>query len=280
MRFGAHISIAKGYEHAVKEALSIGANTMQVFSRNPRGSSAKALDPNDLRRAKEVCDERDFGPIVAHAPYVLNLASVKNETVEFGKRVLREDLERLEAANVSYLVLHPGSHQGVGVEDGVLRVSEGLKETLTGKERVMVLLEAMSGSGTELGYSFEQLRDIMDKTSSPEQYGVCFDTCHVFGAGYDIVNGLDEILYEFDRILGLDKMKVIHLNDSQFSLGSRKDRHANLGEGKLGLDTIRNIVKHPLLQDKAFILETPGDINTYSKEIEMVKHLYDLGFKE
>lgn len=273
MRLGAHISIAKGYEHAVKEALSIGANTMQFFSRNPRGGSAKALDPQDLKRAKKFCEEKDFWPLVAHAPYTLNLASIKKETVEFGKRILRDDLERLELASAHYLVLHPGSHQGQGVEEGLRKVSAGLKEVVTGNEKVMVLLEAMSGSGSELGYNFEQLYDIMDNTGMPEKYGVCLDTCHILGAGYDIIEHLDEVLAEFDNILGIEKIKAIHLNDSKFPLGSRRDRHANIGEGELGMDTIKNIISHPSLQGKAFILETPGGLENYRQEIELLKRL-------
>lgn len=274
MLFGAHISISKGYEHAVKEALSIQANTLQFFTRNPRGSAAKALNPVDINKMKELIKQSDFGPLVAHAPYTLNLASSKAEAREFSMRVLREDLERMDVVGASYIVLHPGSHVGDGLKTGILRISSALKEVVTGKERVMVLLETMSGSGTEVGYTFEQLYEIIDKTGNPDAFGICFDTCHALGAGYDIIDSLDEVLLKFDEILGLSNLKVIHLNDSKFPLGSRKDRHANLGEGKLGQNAIKNIIAHPTLKDKPFLLETPGGIENYKKEIKMLKNLF------
>lgn len=274
MLFGAHISISKGYEHAVKEALSIQANTLQFFTRNPRGSAAKALNPVDINKMKELIKQSDFGPLVAHAPYTLNLASSKPEAREFSMRILREDLERMEVVGASYIVLHPGSHVGDGLKTGILRISSALKEVVTGKERVMVLLETMSGSGTEVGYTFEQLYEIIDKTGNPDAFGICFDTCHALGAGYDIIDSLDEVLLKFDEILGLSNLKVIHLNDSKFPLGSRKDRHANLGEGKLGQNAIKNIIAHPTLKDKPFLLETPGGIENYKKEIKMLKNLF------
>ena len=274
MLFGAHISISKGYEHAVKEALSIQANTLQFFTRNPRGSAAKALNPVDINKMKELIKQSDFGPLVAHAPYTLNLASIKAEAREFSMRVLREDLERMDVVGASYIVLHPGSHVGDGLKTGILRISSALKEVVTGKERVMVLLETMSGSGTEVGYTFEQLYEIIDKTGNPDAFGICFDTCHALGAGYDIIDSLDEVLLKFDEILGLSNLKVIHLNDSKFPLGSRKDRHANLGEGKLGQNAIKNIIAHPTLKDKPFLLETPGGIENYKKEIKMLKNLF------
>jgi len=273
MLFGAHISISKGYEHAVKEALSIEANTLQFFTRNPRGSAAKALDPADISKMKELIEQTNFGPLVAHAPYTLNLASSKPEGREFSMRVLGEDLERMSIVGASYMVLHPGSHAGFGLEKGIEKISSALKDVVTGNEKVMVLLELMAGSGTEVGYTFEQLYEIMDRTGNPDAFGVCFDTCHALGAGYDVIDSLDKVLLEFDKILGLSKLKVIHLNDSKFLLGSRKDRHANLGEGKLGLETIKNIINHPELKDKPFLLETPGGMENYKKEIKMLKQL-------
>ena len=273
MLFGAHISISKGYEHAVKEALSIEANTLQFFTRNPRGSAAKALDPADISKMKELIEQTNFGPLVAHAPYTLNLASSKPEGREFSMRVLGEDLERMSIVGASYMVLHPGSHAGFGLEKGIEKISSALKDVVTGKEKVMVLLELMAGSGTEVGYTFEQLYEIMDRTGNPDAFGVCFDTCHALGAGYDVIDSLDRVLSEFDKILGLSKLKVVHLNDSKFLLGSRKDRHANLGEGRLGLEAIRNIITHPELKDKPFLLETPGGMENYKKEIKMLKQL-------
>jgi len=271
MLIGAHISIAKGYESAVKKALSIGANTLQFFSRNPRGSAAKALDPADIIRMKELSKECNFGPLVAHAPYTLNLASGKPETRDFSVRVLREDLERMAVVGAPYLVLHPGSHIGAGLDAGIQNIADALKDVVTRKDQVMLLLETMSGSGTEVGYTFQQLYQIIDSTGKPEAFGVCFDTCHALGAGYDIINGLDQVLLEFDKILGLPKLKVVHLNDSKFTLGSHKDRHANLGEGVLGKETLRNIITHPALKDKPFLLETPEGMGNHKKEIEMLK---------
>jgi deoxyribonuclease-4 len=273
MLFGAHISISKGYKNAVKEALSIGANTLQFFTRNPRGSAAKALDPVDINNMKQLSKQTDFGPLVAHAPYTLNLASSKQDTREFAMRVLGEDLERMATVGASYIVLHPGSHVGIGVETGIQKISSSLKDVVTGKEGVMVLLETMAGSGTEVGYTFEQLYYIMDRTGNPDAFGVCFDTCHVLGAGYDVIGSLDEVLVEFDKILGLSKLKAVHLNDSKFPLGSRKDRHANLGEGELCEETIKNIIIHPKLKENPFLLETPGGTENYKKEIEMLKNI-------
>ena len=273
MLLGAHISISKGYEHAVKEALSIEANTLQFFTRNPRGSAAKALNPVDINKMRELIKQTGFGPLVAHAPYTLNLASSKPEAREFSIRVLREDLERMSIVGASYMVLHPGSHAGLGLEKGIEKISSALKDVVTGNEKVMVLLELMAGSGTEVGYTFEQLYEIMDRTGNPDAFGVCFDTCHALGAGYDVIDSLDRVLSEFDKILGLSKLKVVHLNDSKFLLGSRKDRHANLGEGRLGLEAIRNIITHPELKDKPFLLETPGGMENYKKEIKMLKQL-------
>lgn len=275
MRIGAHISISKGYEHAVKEALSIGANTMQFFSRNPRGSAAKALDFVDIKNAEELCKKQDFGPLVAHAPYTLNLASPREKAREFALMVLKDDIERLEQAKVPYMVIHPGSHLGDGIEQGTEKIASGLKHIMTGREKIMILLETMAGAGSEVGYTFEQLYDIMDRTGMPEKFGVCIDTCHLLGAGYDVIGRLAEVLSEFDRILGLSRIKAIHLNDSKFPLGSRKDRHANLGEGELGSEAIRNIITHPALNDKPFLLETPGGIENYKKEIDMLKSMTD-----
>ncbi len=273
MYLGAHVSISKGYEHAIKEAISIGANTLQFFSRNPRGSAVKALNPNDIKQAQKLCKNFSFGPLIAHAPYTLNLASNKEKTREFARMVLREDLERLETVKATYLVMHPGSHVGEGIKEGIDKIASGLKNIVTGEESVMVLLETMAGAGSEVGYTFEQLYDIMDKTGNPEAFGVCLDTCHVLGAGYDIIGKLDEVLVEFDRILGSHRLKAVHLNDSKYPIASRKDRHASLGEGELGLDSIKNIINHPVLRTKPFLLETPGGLENYKKEIELLKSM-------
>lgn len=271
MLIGAHISISKGYEHAVNEAISIGANTLQFFTRNPRGSTAKALDPNDIEKMKKRVNETHFGPLVAHAPYTLNPASDKENARNFTKNIILDDLDRMAIIGAPYIVLHPGSHLGAGVEVGIRRIAAILKEVTESKKDVMILLETMSGMGTEVGYRFEQLYDIINLTESPENFGVCFDTCHLFAAGYDIVNDLDGVISEFDKILGLSKLKAVHLNDSKFGLGSMKDRHANLGEGVLGIETIKAVLTHPRLEDKPFLLETPGGIEAYKKEIALAK---------
>ncbi len=273
MLLGAHISISKGYYNAVKQALSIDANTLQFFSRNPRGSAAKALDMKDISKSSELSIEKKFGPLIAHAPYTINLGSSKKETRDFALMVLREDIERLPIIGAAYLILHPGSHLGDGLETGIDRIAGGLKDVVTGDEKVMVLLETMAGAGSEAGYTFEQLYDIMDNTGMPEKFGVCVDTCHMYAAGYDIVNKFDEVIDEFDDILGLEKMKAVHLNDSKFQLGSRKDRHANLGEGALGIECIKNVITHPALKEKPFLLETPGGLKNYEREIQLLKNL-------
>lgn len=273
MLIGAHISISKGYENAVNEAISIGANTLQFFTRNPRGSAAKALDPNDTEKMKKRVNETHFGPLVAHAPYTLNPASDKENAKNFTKNIILDDLDRMAIAGAPYIVLHPGSHLGAGVEEGIKRIALILKEVTESKKDVMILLETMSGMGTEVGYKFEQLNDIINLTGKPDDFGICFDTCHVFAAGYDIVNDLDGVISEFDKILGLSKLKAVHLNDSKFGLGSMKDRHANLGEGKLGIETIKAVLTHPRLKDKPFLLETPGGIEAYKNEIAVAKTL-------
>lgn len=274
MLLGAHISISKGYYKAIKHAVEIGANTLQFFSRNPRGSAAKALDMVDIRSASEFSVEKNFGPLVSHAPYTINLGSSKKQTRDFAIMVLKEDQERLNKIGATYLVLHPGSHLGDGINEGIYRISSGLKEAVTDVGNVMILLEGMAGSGSEVGYTFEQLYEIIDKTGMPEKFGICLDTCHMFAAGYDIVSQLDRVIEEFNSILGLDKLKVIHLNDSKYQLGSRKDRHANIGEGILGIGCFKNVITHPALKEKPFLLETPGGLEYYKREIQLLKELY------
>ncbi|MGI6485351.1 MAG: deoxyribonuclease IV [Tepidanaerobacteraceae bacterium] len=274
MLLGAHISISKGYYKAIKQAVEIGANTLQFFSRNPRGSAAKALDMVDIRSASEFSVEKNFGPLVSHAPYTINLGSSKKQTRDFAIMVLKEDQERLNKIGATYLVLHPGSHLGDGINEGIYRISSGLKEAVTDVGNVMILLEGMAGSGSEVGYTFEQLYEIIDKTGMPEKFGICLDTCHMFAAGYDIVSQLDRVIEEFNSILGLDKLKVIHLNDSKYQLGSRKDRHANIGEGILGIGCFKNVITHPALKEKPFLLETPGGLEYYKREIQLLKELY------
>jgi deoxyribonuclease-4 len=267
MLFGAHISISKGYYNAVTQAVSIGANTLQFFSRNPRGSAAKAIDMKDIDKSRKLSVKEKFGPLIAHAPYTINLGSSKKETRDFALMVLKEDLIRLDIIGAEYLILHPGNHLGDGIDVGIDRIAGGLKDVVTGDEKVMILLEAMAGSGSEVGYTFEQLYDIIDKTGIPEKFGVCVDTCHIYAAGYDIVGQLEQVINEFDSILSLDKMKAVHLNDSKFELGSRKDRHANIGEGKLGIECIKSVITHPALKEKPFLLETPGGLENYKQDL-------------
>ncbi|QSQ07700.1 putative endonuclease 4 [Koleobacter methoxysyntrophicus] len=273
MYIGAHISISKGYEKAVKQAVEIGCNTMQFFTRNPRGSKAKALDADDLARADEYRKETSFGPMVAHAPYTLNLASFKEDTWDFAKMVMKEDLKRLEAIGASYMVVHPGSHLGYGLEYGIQRIADALNEIITGSERVMILLEGMAGVGTEIGYTFEQLEEIIARVDKQENLGVCFDTCHLYCAGYDVKDDLNTVLEELDKVIGIYRLKAFHLNDSKNPLGSRKDRHENIGEGELGIETFENIINHPELKDIPFLLETPGGIDVFEKEIRLLRTL-------
>ncbi|QEK11781.1 deoxyribonuclease IV [Crassaminicella thermophila] len=271
LNIGSHLSVSKGYENMGKVALKMGANTFQFFTRNPRGGSAKELDLEDIKKLKKLMEENNFAPILAHAPYTLNMASYKEDTWNFAKRAFADDLKRLEIIPCSLYNFHPGNHTGKGVEYGIERIATVLNEIMTGNESTMVLLETMSGKGTEIGATFEELRMIIDKVKYSELIGITLDTCHVFSAGYDIVNNLDGVLEEFDKILGLDRLKAIHLNDSMTELGSRKDRHAGIGEGKIGLEAIINIIHHPVLKDLPFFLETPYDVEGHQREIELLK---------
>ncbi|MDI3535441.1 MAG: deoxyribonuclease [Thermosediminibacterales bacterium] len=273
MFLGAHVSVSKGYEYALKQALDINGTTMQFFTRNPRGSKAKALNMEDIKKSSLLAKEKGFGPFVAHAPYTLNLATYKEDLWEFAKDILKDDLERMGTVGVPYLVVHPGSHLGKGEEYAQNRIINALNSVIKGDEKTMVLLETMAGMGSEVGYTFQQLKAIIDGVDYPEKIGVCFDSCHLFAAGYDIKDNLDEVLSEFDKIIGISKLKAFHVNDSIFPIGSRKDRHANIGEGKIGLEALKRILTHTKLRHLPFILETPGGIDTYRKEISLLKDL-------
>jgi len=267
---GAHISITRGYRHAVVEAASIGANTLQFFTRNPRGARAKALDLEDVAAARTLRQELGFGPLLAHAPYTLNLASPKEEVWEFAIRLLTEDLQRLEHLQPVFLNFHPGSHGGAGVEAGLARAAAALKRVLReGPFQTMLLVEGMAGNGSELGYTLEQLARLRELTGA--ELGFCLDTCHLYGAGYDVKERLEEVLAEVDRVLGLEWVKAVHINDSLQPLASRKDRHANLGEGHIGREAIRKVVYHPVLAGKLFILETPGGLENWRREIAFLR---------
>jgi len=268
--FGCHLSATKGNAAMVKTALSIGANTFAFFTRNPRGSKAKQEDPADAAKAVKLLEENSFGPLVAHGAYTMNLCTTDPEARSFAADVLEDDLRRMTALPGNFYNFHPGSHVGQGADAGIEYIAAALKKALRHDYPVTVLLETMAGKGSEIGGSFEELKGIIDAVGS-DNVGVCLDTCHVYDGGYDIVTNLDGVLAEFDWIIGLDKLKALHLNDSKNPFASHKDRHELLGEGSLGLDTFRTIVNHPALRDKPMILETPNELPGYAKEIALLR---------
>lgn len=268
---GSHISSAKGYEAMGKQALKLGAGTFAFFTRNPRGGSAKAIDPADVERFQGIARENEFGKIVAHAPYTLNACSDKADTRRFAGETFRDDLKRMEHTPGNYYNFHPGSHVGQGAEEGIRLISEMLNASLSRDMTTTVLLETMAGKGSEVGRSFEELKEILDRTELSEKLGVCLDTCHVWDAGYDIVGDLDGILTEFDKVIGLNRLKAIHLNDSLNDRGSHKDRHARIGEGHIGWEAFTRIINHPALRDLPFILETPNDDAGWTDEIARLR---------
>ncbi len=268
---GSHISSAKGYEAMGKQALKLGAGTFAFFTRNPRGGSAKAIDPADVERFQGIARENEFGKIVAHAPYTLNACSDKADTRRFAGETFRDDLKRMEHTPGNYYNFHPGSHVGQGAEEGIRLISEMLNASLSRDMTTTVLLETMAGKGSEVGRSFEELKEILDRTELSEKLGVCLDTCHVWDAGYDIVGDLDGILTEFDKGIGLNRLKAIHLNDSLNDRGSHKDRHARIGEGHIGWEAFTRIINHPALRDLPFILETPNDDAGWTDEIARLR---------
>ncbi|WP_270646986.1 deoxyribonuclease IV [Paeniclostridium hominis] len=270
---GPHISIAKGFSKAAQSAVDMGANTFQFFSRNPRGGNAKAFDEKDIMKFQEIRKDNNFGPLLAHAPYTMNLAGVKEEVYEFGRKVIKEDIERMDSLGIEFMCFHPGSHVGSGVEVGIDKIASALNEAITGKENITILLETMSGKGSEIGFTFEQIREIIDKVEHDEKIGVCLDTCHIFSAGYDIVNDLDSVIDKFDKIIGLERLKAVHLNDSMMPFESKKDRHACIGEGEIGLDAIIRFITHPKLNHLPFYLETPLEDEGHKREILMIKDI-------
>lgn len=272
MYLGCHLSVSAGYVAAVDTARSIGANTFAFFTRNPRGSRAKAEDPADAQAAMELLNEYEFGPLVAHGAYTMNLCTADPEARRFAAEVLADDLRRMAALPGNFYNFHPGSHTGRGVEAGIQDISAALRQALEPEYPVTVLLETMAGKGSEIGRSFQELKDILDAVGS-DRVGVCLDTCHVYDAGYDIVNDLDGVLGEFDRVIGLDRLMALHLNDSKNPFASRKDRHECIGRGSLGEETFRRIVSHPLLKDKPMILETPNELPGYREEIALLRRL-------
>lgn len=268
--FGCHLSASGGNAAMVKTALEIGANTFAFFTRNPRGSKAKKEDPADARKAVAMLEEHNFGKLVAHGAYTMNLCTADPEARAFAAEILSDDLRRMAALPGNFYNFHPGSHVGQGAEAGIEQIAAALRQALSHGYPVTVLLETMAGKGSEIGGRFEELKAIIDAVGNPE-LGVCLDTCHVYDGGYDIVNDLDGVLAEFERIIGLDRLKALHLNDSKNPFASHKDRHECLGQGSLGLDTFRAIVNHPLLKDKPMILETPNELPGYQKEIAMLR---------
>lgn len=273
LTIGCHLSSSKGFMHMGKTALSIGANTFAFFTRNPRGGAAKAVDTADAAALCAMQAEGTIGTLVAHAPYTVNPCAKEEKTLEFARQTMADDLKRLEFVPENYYNLHPGSHVGQGVEEGVRRVAETLDQVMFAGQRTVVLLETMAGKGTEVGGRFEELREILDRVAMPEQVGVCLDTCHVSDAGYDIIGDLDGVLTEFDRVIGLEKLRALHLNDSKNPCGAHKDRHECIGKGFLGEQTFARIVRHPALRGLPMILETPNELAGYAEEIRLLRAL-------
>lgn len=268
---GCHLSSTGGFEKMVDTAVSIGANTFQFFTRNPRGSRAKAPDPEDAARAMAKMRELSFGPVVAHGSYTMNLCTKEPEARAFAAQVLKEDLDRLRLLPGALYNFHPGSHVGQGTEAGCAMIAEALNGAMAPDLPVTVLLETMAGKGSEIGGTFGELRQILERVELSEKMGVCLDTCHVFDGGYDIVDRLDQVLEEFDRVLGLGRLRALHINDSKNPLGSRKDRHERIGQGFLGTQAILRIVDHPALRGLPMILETPNDLPGYAGEIRLLR---------
>ena len=271
MHIGCHLSSSKGFAAMGRQALELGAVTFQFFTRNPRGSRAKDLDEADAAALTALMAEHRFAPVVAHAPYTLNLCGAREENRAFALETMADDLRRLEHLPGQLYNFHPGSHVGQGEETGTALIAAGLNALLRPDQSTTVLLETMSGKGSEVGGSFESLRAILDRVELGEKVGVCLDTCHVWDAGYDIAADLDGVLAEFDRVIGLDRLRAVHLNDSKNPLGSRKDRHACIGEGCIGLEALVRVVRHPALRDLPFCLETPNDLAGYAREIALLR---------
>lgn len=275
LTIGCHLSTAKGYQAMGRDALKIGANTFQFFTRNPRGSKAKALDTKDIAAFLELAQANGLHQFLAHAPYTLNACSVESKVREFAALTMADDLERMAYLPGNMYNFHPGSHGGQGLEAGISQIADLLNHLLQPKQQTMVLLETMSGKGTEVGSRFEELREIIDRVTDKDLVGVCLDTCHVHDGGYDIVHDLDGVLGEFDRIIGLERLQAIHLNDSLNPLGSHKDRHAKIGQGEIGLAALVRVINHPALKELPFYLETPNELAGYAEEIALLSAHYE-----
>lgn len=270
---GAHLSVTHGYLAMAKEASAMGANTFAFFTRNPRGGKAKNLDLKDMDLFNKYIKEHKFGKLVAHAPYTLNPASATESTRDFAFMAMKDDIERLELLPGNYYNFHPGSHVKQGSKKAIELIAEVLNETLFEGMTTTVLLETMAGKGTEVGRSFEEIKAIIDKVHLKSKIGVCLDTCHISDSGYDLVNNFNGVLEEFDRVIGLDYLKALHINDSKNEMDSKKDRHEKIGEGYLGLDVFKKIVNHPYLKNLPMILETPNDFEGYEKEIKLLRDM-------
>ena len=275
LRIGSHISSAGGYLAMAQRAAALNATTFAFFTRNPRGGSAKAIDEADIAAFHSFCAEHDIDKIVAHAPYTLNPCAEKPNVREFAHTVFADDLQRMEHTPGQYYNFHPGSHVGQGTETGIAKTAEVLNEVLFDGMRTTVLLETMAGKGSEIGATFEELREILDRVTLEKHMGVCLDTCHVYDGGYDIVNDLDGVLSKFDSVIGLSRLKAVHLNNSMYGLSSHKDRHAKIVEGTMPLDAIARIIRHPALRGLPFILETPNDDAGYAAEIALLRDLFE-----
>ena len=274
LKIGCHLSASRGYLHMGKEIISIGGNTFQFFTRNPRGGSAKPLDEADTAAFRQFAAEHGIEVILAHAPYTLNGCSADPAIRDFAARTMADDLQRMEATPGNLYNFHPGSHVGQGTEAGITMIADMLNGLLRPEQTTTVLLETMAGKGSEVGGRFEELREILDRVTLKEKMGVCLDTCHVHDAGYDIANHPDEVLAEFDRVIGLDRLRAVHVNDSKNPLGARKDRHEKIGEGFIGTEAILRLMRHPALRELPFNLETPNELDGYEREIRMLKELY------
>lgn len=275
LKIGCHLSISKGFYEMGKEAVSINANAIQFFTRNPRGGAAKPIDEEDIKKFKELAKENKIESLLAHAPYTLNAAAVRPEIRKFAKETMEDDLARMEYFPGSMYNFHPGSHVGQGVEQGIDYIVKMLNKIIKPEQTTKVLLETMAGKGSEIGRNFEEIKQIRDRIQLKEHIGVCLDTCHIFDGGYDLVNQLDEVIEEFDKIIGLENLCAIHLNDSMNVCGSHKDRHAKIGEGNIGLEAITKIINHPKLKDLPFFLETPNDLEGYGREIALLRSKYN-----
>ncbi len=271
MKIGCHMSIAKGFANAAKQTVGIEADVFQFFTRNPRGGKAKAINPVDLEKYRAIEEQHNLFMPLAHAPYTMNMASAKEETRDFARQIFLDDLQRMEQLGMNLYNFHPGSHVGQGVEEGVSKIIEILDAGIAVNEHTYILLETMSGKGTEIGRSFDELKMIIDGVKDNKMIGVCVDTCHLFSAGYDIVNNLDNVLTEFDEKIGLHRLKAVHLNDSKMPFGSNKDRHEQIGKGTLGLKGLVNFINHPKLKHLPFYLETPNELNGYGEEIALLR---------